>query len=113
MDPDFMYQAQLVRAIVDKPFVVVRGGGFRCKAYDEKVGTSDRPGSGPHSYGKALDIIADSTLAALVTTACIKFAPKITRFGFSSLSMHIDGCGIEEGKPTRRIWTFSQQLVMP
>lgn len=113
MDPEFMHKIQIARAVINKPFVVVRGGGFRCKKYDKEVGTSDTPGWGPHTFGKALDIVADSAFASAVTEIMIRMHPEISRFGYSTLSMHMDACGAMEAKPTNRIWVFSQALVMP
>lgn len=52
---DLVGRLQTVRNAIGRPIHVT--SGYRCRQHDANVGSSSRPGAGPHTLGIAADIV--------------------------------------------------------
>lgn len=98
MDYDFVEKLDTVRSIVGFPLRV--SSGYRCPEHNMAV--SDTGPNGPHTTGKAADILLHGQQARDFLTIAVKFFPGIgvkqkgihtTRF------IHVDDLG-------SRLWTY-------
>lgn len=110
MNAEFMEKIEKVRITCGFPLIIA--SAFRCRTHDEKVGSSETHGNGPHAWGHALDfrIYGERALRLL------EVAQKIggfTGFGISqkglmeSRFIHLDDLtAIEAVSPRPWIWTY-------
>jgi len=54
MIPEFLDALQMARPESGVPYII--NSGWRCEDHDREVGTSENPGKGPHTSGKAVDV---------------------------------------------------------
>ncbi len=102
MDPIFMAKLGLLRTILRFPLVV--SSGFRCPAHNDAVSTTGT--TGPHTTGKAVDILINRRLA----TVLLQFALNsgFTGIGIrqhgpdSNRIIHLDMCDRHD----QIIWTY-------
>ena len=107
MDREFMRALEMLREVVAFPMPVT--SGFRCPAHDAAVGGSERKGAGPHTTGKAADILVSGERAYRLVRAALELGfrgiglkqrgPQEGRF------VHLDMLGKEEAARPR-IWTY-------
>ena len=103
MDAEFMDTLEDLRDAVG-PLPVT--SGYRCQAHDMRVGGSSRPGGGPHTTGKAVDIAITGELAySLVASA---FSRGFDGIGVSQRSgrarfIHLD---MASDRPRPRVWSY-------
>ena len=100
MDVDFMNALDDMRAQLGEPFAI--NSGYRCSLYNAQI--SSTGGTGPHTYGRAVDIAADSRLKFLILEAAIRWG--WTRIGIGKNFIHIDNLGEAEGFSEKVIWTY-------
>lgn len=100
MNSRFMGLVIEMRLELDTPFNVT--SAYRCPQYNQQVSSTGV--RGPHTYGRALDIAAGSSLKSQILTAAL--ARGMTRFGIGKNFIHIDDLGRDEGFPAGVIWTY-------
>lgn len=66
---DLVGRLQAVRNAIGRPIRVT--SGYRCREHDARVGTSSKPGAGPHTKGIAADIVVDGMSADDLAKYCI------------------------------------------
>lgn len=95
MDSFFMHLLDKLREACGQP---LPARGYRCPTHDKEVG-----GDGNHPTGKAVDIACtNSHLRFLIIYYAIHLG--FTRIGIYNNHIHLDICGLEDGKPTEVIW---------
>lgn len=102
MDPEFMFDLQLIRSSVDFLFRV--SSGFRCPEYDERCNGAD-----VHPSGHAADLLVFG--GQVNDIVMLSELTRIKRFGFHQRGpreqrfIHLDSL-IKEGHPSPWIWTY-------
>lgn len=110
MDNAFMARLVRIRKKAGVPMPV--SSGFRCIAHDQAVGTSSEPGGGPHTLGRAVDILIAGEALFVVLLAALET-------GFQGIGLRQDGPwpgrflhldDIQKAElvaiPRPRIWTY-------
>jgi len=105
MDSNFLVKLDLLRSILDLPLII--SSGYRCPAHNQKVSFTGQ--SGPHTTGKACDILCCFEKAYKVLYLAI-----ILRFSGIGLAqkgdpgrryIHIDTLAAPD-HPRPRVWTY-------
>ena len=100
MNPLTIHRLQELRTAYGKPMGIVRGGGYRCEAYDGKRGT--------HTEGKAVDPAVPR--ADLYRVMRLAFHLGFTGIGVKQKGgrwqLHLDDAPAKEGRPRPWIWTY-------
>lgn len=100
MKDEFMNQIVLIREAVGIPFRIT--SGFRCPTHNARVSSTGE--AGPHTWGRALDIAADSRMKSLIQTAASGIG--FNRFGIAKTFIHLDDLTEDDGFPEHVIWTY-------
>lgn len=85
MDTQYLYMLNKLREEFGKPMIV--SSGYRCPAYNARLSSSGR--AGPHTTGKAVDIVVSGSDAHRLIGLAIKH-------GFSGIGVS------QKGKMSRR-----------
>ncbi len=99
MTPDFMATLQRARTLYDKPMGIT--SGFRCPAYDKRIG-----GAGVHPTGQAADIaVSGENVYHLLSAAMAMRGIGLKQHGpHARRFIHLD---TTYGPMRPRIWTYS------
>ena len=100
MDDDFMQLMVQIRKAVSQALIV--RSGYRCPTYNMKV--SKTGATGPHTWGRAIDVAATGRLRYLVQEEAK--ARGCTRFGMGPDFIHVDNLTVDEGFTERVVWTY-------
>ena len=108
MDETFMNAVVVpMRLDLGFPFVVPKGGAYRCRNYDGKYGAHQ---------GFALDIICNSRERFKILEWIFEYnsefkqgwidGPMVTRIGINNGSIHIDALQHGDGKSVEVVWDY-------
>lgn len=100
MDTKFMDKLIAMRRDVGIPFHIT--SAYRCPAHNEKVSTTGL--GGPHTTGRAVDIVANSSLKYIIMTSATLHG--MTRFGISKNFIHIDDLTASDNFPDKVVWNY-------
>jgi uncharacterized protein YcbK (DUF882 family) len=100
MEPSFL---ELLDHIRDEVGPMTVTSGYRCAAHNMAV--SSTGASGPHTFGRAIDIKANSDQRYRILAAGMNQG--INRFGIAKSFIHLDSLNKLDGFPEDRIWTYS------
>lgn len=100
MNERFMMMLDELRAGVGFAFNIT--SGFRCPDYNSKLSSTGR--TGPHTYGRAVDISATSRQKYLIMAAARDFG--WSRFGIGKNFIHVDSLNEADGFTPEVIWTY-------
>ena len=100
MDDKFMDIISDIRTELGFPFIVT--SAYRCPEYNDKVSSTGR--NGPHTTGKAIDILVDRNKAYQLLE--LAFLKGIKGIGVSQKGnvrfIHLDECD----RPFRTVWSY-------
>lgn len=110
MDERFMERLVKIRKATGVRMPI--SSGYRCPIHDAAVGSSSEPGRGPHTLGRAVDILIAGEAVFTVMEAAI--AAGFRGFGLNQEGawggrfLHVDDIqkGELPGVPRPRIWTY-------
>lgn len=104
MSPVLMQKLDMLRSLFGAPLTIA--SGYRCPAYNQKVSTTGE--KGPHTTGKAVDILIDRKAAYTLLGLAIRVG--FSGFGFKQNGLtrfiHFDILTEAEGYPRPTIWTY-------
>lgn len=100
MDPKFMDKLIAMRRDVGIPFHIT--SAYRCPAHNEKVSTTGL--GGPHTTGRAVDIVANSSLKYMIMMKASMNG--MTRFGIAKNFIHIDDLTEADKFPDKVVWNY-------
>ena len=78
IDPKLTYLLQSLRNKIGKPIYITRGGGLRCRKYNNKIGYRNSP----HIFGRAVDIHAKNM-------SLTQLAKEAKDVGFTRIGLYI------------------------
>jgi zinc D-Ala-D-Ala carboxypeptidase len=102
-EEDFIYKVEKLREKARFPFPV--SSGYRCSDYNDRVSSTGR--NGPHTTGRAIDILVNRGQAY---TLLVLALPEFTGIGVSQKGqgrfVHLDDLPNKEGQPRPTIWSY-------
>jgi uncharacterized protein YcbK (DUF882 family) len=112
MNADFMEKIVKLRKHFGFPMIVT--SAFRCPEWDAKVGSSVRPGGGPHTLGHAMDVNVYGERARLLIAKADDLGGftglgimQKTGLGASERFIHLDDLTATEAQaPRPGLWTY-------
>jgi len=107
MDPYFMSKLHALRKTLGFPLQV--SSGFRCEEYNQKV--SKTGSKGPHTLGRAVDIVGSGKEAYLLVQYATNFHMQgigVKQSGsHEQRFIHLDDMTEKDGYPRPRIWSYN------
>lgn len=107
MNADFMDKIVKLRKFHNAPLPV--NSGYRCPEYDRKVGSSTKPGFGPHTEGRAIDFGVMGKEALNLFSEAQKLG-LFTGFGLNQKGpgrfIHVDDLEDAADHPRPYVWTY-------
>lgn len=104
MDPVFLEEVDELRHRFGRPLVI--SSGYRCPRHNVQVSSTGR--TGPHTTGRAADLLIDRAPALEVLR--IALALRFTGIGVSQKGaarfIHVDNLPNAPGQPRPTIWTY-------
>lgn len=106
MQPQFMDALESIRVELGKPMVVT--SGYRCPEYNDEVSSSGL--TGPHTTGKAVDILCTGGVTMEIMRLAIKYG--MTGIGVSQKGdhakrfLHLDMLPHNTSKPRPWVWSY-------
>lgn len=105
MDDTFMRTMVLIRKEAGFPFPV--SSGYRCPEYNARVSITGQ--DGPHTTGRAMDILLSRRRADVVDRLAVKMGA-ITGRGWNQKGdhrfLHLDDLPDAPGRPRPTIWSY-------
>lgn len=104
MEVDFMTALQQLRTLAGFPFAI--SSGYRCAAHNDKISNSGV--SGPHTTGKAADILVSGARARTI----LRLADKFTGIGIKQNGghhnrfIHLDTLEDDHTGPRPWVWSY-------
>lgn len=95
MDETFLTALDHIRSTVDQPLIVT--SGYRCPDYNDRVAQTGR--TGPHTTGRAVDLLISGSLAFKVIDLAIGYG--------------ITGIGVQQHGPHEKRYVHLDNLLGP
>lgn len=101
MNHAFLRRLDRARESAAVPFVITKGGGFRCEDYNDSIGGVE---GSAHTAGLAADLAAtDSHTRFQIMRALFEHGMLRLGLNFDRLFIHVDG---DDSKPERVLWGY-------
>ena len=100
MEDEFMHKIVAIREKIGKQFNI--SSAFRCPSHNASVSKTGL--NGPHTTGRAIDIICNSRLRSEILHEATKLG--MSRFGIAKWGIHIDDLTDADNFDTDVIWIY-------